>query len=544
MKFHIETLMNKTLKNPWIAIALVVGLIQVWANRFYMAYDGTSYLDMGDAYMRGDWHTAINGYWNPLYAWILGIGLLVLHPSAYWEYPAVQLINFGIYAVTLAAFEYFLRGLLQKREDAAAIRIIAYALFLWTSLEMIRVWMVNPDMLVAASVYAAFGLLVRAPSKWTPIALAAALAAGYYAKAVMFPIGLMVLLVAWIILPRRQALIATVAFTLMSAPLIVALSRTTGHLTIGDTSRLNYAWYVDGVDSRFWEGGPAKAGQPVHPPRIVIDSPRVYEFGGVFPVTYPLWYDPSYWSRGLQVWLAPRLLIHAVRSNAKGVAKLLVYQGGGFLLGWIACFLLQRRRSVRAKLTPALLAGAVCIATIVLYCSAHVEPRHLGAFAAILFLVPFTMLEVPGKWMATTVAGFGLVWAASFYSVTTTQGERFRPWDSTPANVSWQVANGLQNLGLTAGDSVALACCQGMQNVRWARLARAHIVTEVGWSSNFWRLSDSDQRRTLAALSSSGAKMAISDEPPPVPQNAIGWQRIGSTKYYVYLLSDQTESLK
>ncbi|MGC2332002.1 MAG: hypothetical protein WA581_11150 [Candidatus Acidiferrales bacterium] len=534
MKLRVEQRISKTLKDPWIAIALVIGLIQAWANRFYMAYDGVSYLDMGDAYLRGDWHAAINGYWNPLYAWVLGIGLSVLRPSAYWEYPAVQLINFVIYAATVAAFEYFLRGLLRKREDASAIRLIAYALFLWTSLELIRVWMVNPDMLVAAAVYTAFGVLVRAPAKWTPIALAAALAAGYYAKAVMFPIGLMVLLIGWGLLPRRQALVATVAFTLMSAPLIMALSRSTGHLTFGDTGRLNYSWYVNGVQSRFWQGGPVKAGEPEHPPRVVIDSPRVYEFGGIFSVTYPVWYDPSYWSRGLHVWLDPRRLIHTMLRNAKGVAKLLVYQGGGFLLGWVLCFFLQQRRSVPTRLAPPLLAWVVSLAAIILYCTVHVEPRHLGAFAAVLFLVPFTEIHIPSKRLAAIVAGFGLVWAACFYSVTTTQGERFRPWDSTPENVSWQVANGLQHLGLTAGDSVA-SVCDGMHNSRWARLARVHIVAEVGWSSNFWRLGDADQQRALTALATSGAKMAISDEPPPASQDAVGWQRIGSTNFYAYL---------
>src|SRR5208282_1588383 len=156
--------MSKALKNPWIATALVLGLIQVWANRFYMTSDGISYLDMAAAYLRGDWHTAINGYWNPLYSWLMGIGLLVLRPSTYWEYPAVQLINFGIYAATVASFEYFLRGLLQKQKNAMTISLIAYALFLWSSLELIQVSMVNPDMLVAASVYTALGALLRAPA--------------------------------------------------------------------------------------------------------------------------------------------------------------------------------------------------------------------------------------------------------------------------------------------------------------------------------------------------------------------------------------------
>src|ERR1700728_3260585 len=89
--------------NPTVLLftaALLLGLVQSWANRFYMGNDGVSYLDMSDAYLHGDWHTAINGSWNPLYAWLIGVGFLVFRPSPYWEYPVVQLVHFMVYAVT------------------------------------------------------------------------------------------------------------------------------------------------------------------------------------------------------------------------------------------------------------------------------------------------------------------------------------------------------------------------------------------------------------------------------------------------------------
>ena len=93
------------------------------AGRFLMTHDGVSYLDMGDAYLRGDWHTAINCYFNPLYAWIQALARFVLRPSMYWEYPVVHLVNYGIFVVTVFAFEYFLQGLLKDREDVFAIRL-------------------------------------------------------------------------------------------------------------------------------------------------------------------------------------------------------------------------------------------------------------------------------------------------------------------------------------------------------------------------------------------------------------------------------------
>ena len=40
------------------AVILVLGLLQAWAGRHSMQSDGISYLDMGDAIVRGDWRMA------------------------------------------------------------------------------------------------------------------------------------------------------------------------------------------------------------------------------------------------------------------------------------------------------------------------------------------------------------------------------------------------------------------------------------------------------------------------------------------------------
>ncbi len=529
--------MLSRLKNPWIALALVLGLAQVYASRFFMTFDGVSYLDMGDAYLRGDWHTAINGYWNPLYAWIQALARVVLHPSPYWEYPLVHLVDYGIFVVTVFAFEYLLQGLLGDRKDVFAIRAIAYSIFLWSSLELCRVFMVNPDMIVAASVFAALGILVRAP-KSRPIALAVALAVGYYAKAMMFPIALMILLAVWKMFPRRTALIASASFLLLCAPWIATLSLSVGHLTIGDTGRLNYSWYVNKVDERFWQGGPRKAGQPIHPVRIILESPRVFAFGGVFPVTFPVWYDESYWYRGLHLYFAPRLLAREYGKNFYSLAKVLLFQGGGFLIGWVLCFLLQKDKVHREGMRPAWVAWLISVATLLFLCAVHLEPRHIASVVAVLFLVPFISLTGRiSKFLAGAVAIGGLVWALSFSSVTTLRGEGMFPFQVTPQNEAWQLANEMQGIGLQPHEEFATVCCVGPRSVFWAHLIRAHIVSQLDWNLKFWPLSERDQKRVLAALASTGAKFAVSEVPPPDPGQAAGWKRVGSSSYYVYPLS-------
>lgn len=507
-----------------ISIALILGFVDVLMNRFYVSFDGVSYLDMADAYLRRDWHTAINGFWNPLYSWIIAIAFALFHPNAYWQYPVVQFANYFIYAGTVAAFEYFVQGLVKEREDAAAIRIIAYGLFVWTSLGMIRVWMVNPDMFVALSIYLALGIMLRPQLRGFPVLLGITLAAGYYAKSVMIPIGVIILASGWKLVPHKKLVKSALVFALLCLPLIMMLSRLTGHLSIGETGRLNYAWWVDGVEDRNWRGGPERAGEPVHPAQLVLDHPRVYEDGGVFPVTYPMWYDVSYWFRGLRVWPAPRRFVRNFGLNAFEVGKVMLLQGGGFLVGWLVLF---RRSSGCATPSPSIwyLWSAAALG-ILLYCAVHCETRYLGAFFTVLFLVPFVALRLHKVKPAIVVTVAGLCCGAMFLNVS--MGEKLQQWQSTPVNVFWQEASGLQKLGLRPGDNVGLASGgEGMQDSRWARLAKVHIVAEVDRHVDFWKLDSKQQKQVLAALAASGAKEAVSDVPPPNNAAATGWVNVG-----------------
>jgi hypothetical protein len=523
--------------NPWMAVSFALGLVVTWRSRFYMNHDGVAYLDMGDAYLRGDWHTAINGYFNPLYAWLQALGRVVLHPSMYWEYPVAHLVHYGIFVASVFAFDYFLEGLIKDRDDAFAIRCIAYSIFLWSSLQLTSLTVIEPDMIVCACVYTALGMLLRTPNT-KPVALGTALAIGYYTKAWVFPLALIILVAAWKLLPRRSVLIAGGTFLLLCAPLIVALSVSSGHLTIGDTSRLNYAWYVNNVDmGRFWQGGPPKAGHPIHPARVALDSPRVYAFGGVFPVTFPIWYDNSYWYRGLRLWLAPRLLARAYYENSLGFAKFLFCQAGGFLIGWFLCLLLQKDKILRKNTGPSWVAWLVGLGAVLFLSAVLVEPRYIASAVAILLVVPFTTLSGRiGKVLAGSVAIGGLAWAISFSSVTTYKGEPTLPFRSTPQNEAWQFATDMQRLGIRPDDHLALA---GHSNpvIFAARLLRVHVIAQLDWDVMFWQLNETDRQRVLAALASTGAKYAVSEDPPPHPEQAPGWVQIGSSSNYLYPLS-------
>ena len=100
------------LKLGFRTLILVLGFLQAWAGRFYIEHDGVNYLDVAEAYARRDWLHAINGYWSPLYSWLLAIIEIIFRPAPYWESTYLHLLNFFLFVLALIAFEFFLSRLL------------------------------------------------------------------------------------------------------------------------------------------------------------------------------------------------------------------------------------------------------------------------------------------------------------------------------------------------------------------------------------------------------------------------------------------------
>ncbi len=62
-------------------VIAAVGAYLTWKHRYAVSSDGVSYLDVADAYFRGDWKQAINGVWSPLYSWILATAMFAVKPT-------------------------------------------------------------------------------------------------------------------------------------------------------------------------------------------------------------------------------------------------------------------------------------------------------------------------------------------------------------------------------------------------------------------------------------------------------------------------------
>src|SRR6201988_4104374 len=86
-------------------LAVVLGALHVWAYRNDLKPDSVSYIEMAEAGLQRNWHALVSASWTPLYPTLLSVGFRILHPSMYWEFTAVHLVNFVVFLADLFCFE-------------------------------------------------------------------------------------------------------------------------------------------------------------------------------------------------------------------------------------------------------------------------------------------------------------------------------------------------------------------------------------------------------------------------------------------------------
>jgi hypothetical protein len=541
-------------------IAIALGLLHLWFGRAVLHdIDGISYLDMGDAYLRGDWKTAVNGLWSPLYAVFLGGTLRVIKPSASWELPTVHVVGFIIYVGALFCFEFLwieLGRVLQDRSKSTLqLRfwvtfphwdwlLLGYCLFLWVSLQLITVVEETPDMLVAAVVYLASALLLRTSRDYaqigTFILLGLILGFGYLAKAILFPVSFVFLAVAaFTTYMRKQSLvrplIAVLTFLAVASPLLVSLSRAKGRFTFGDSGRINYIWHVDGVPRMYWQGDFPGSGTPLHPPRLIFAKPVIYEFASPFAATFPPWYDPSYWYDGMSPHFDLKKQIRALVEAAGIYHGLFLKPGTAFIAISLMLLLLGASASdIAARLdimSPAM-------AALGLYSLVHVEPRYVGPFILVFWGAVLCQLRLPKSKLASRLIRLSVLAIVIVYSTVLGLGA-FRAAAverdaGAKMQVALQIAQTIRQSGLQRDDRIATV--GGVSDMLWARLAEVRIVANSPDDADFWFQGADIQSRALNAFATTGAKAVVSQRVSPGVPN-VGWIRIGKTDYYLYALA-------
>jgi len=524
--------------------------------------DGLSYLDIGDAYWRGDWHHAINAYWSPLYSWILGAALKVFRPSIENEFPLVHLGNFLMYFVALACFSFFVDAFaryyaMTKQESTPAdeiglpiwaLYVAAYSVFLTSSLFLITISFASADMLVAAVVYFASGVLLRIQEGNAGtglfIAFGVALGIGYYGKTAMFPIAFAFLATAGAIRRRsgkrlKPVLLAFGVFLATTMPFIAALSMAKGRPTFGDSGTINYTVNVGTV--QFFM--PREPGM-LHPVTRISSPIEAYEYSQPVAGTYPLWTDPSYWHDGIRPHFNSK---RQVRAIALAFAESCWIWFNAFLglhisVAILFLYLISPAPSACFKSAPSHWSLWIpSLAGILMYGLVVIEPRYLGAQFAILWIVAFAGVRLPRSASSTT-----LITTAVLVAAVATLALAGRDMWRTSHNIgvgsrdiatpeSTKVAAALLASGVHRGNKIAVVSdwlFPSRQGAYVARLARVQIVAEAR-PDTYWPADEAARTSLDTKLADAGAVALLTWKPPRVDP---GWQQLAGTKYYLKIV--------
>jgi hypothetical protein len=549
------------------AFAILLGGLHVYAaiTSQSMNADGISYLDIGDAYFRADWQNAINPVWSPLYSLMLGFANFVIRPSMQWEFATVHLINFFIYVGALGSFEFMWRKarlFAISNTEGEILQMpdwlwwtLGYLLFIWTSLSLIQIWSVTPDMLMAVFVFLAAGLIAQLrlgdENRRQLLSLGLVLGLGYLSKTFMFSIALVFLSLAWLVKKRSwnswsRTLLPLLVFLSISLPFIMLISEKKGKLTIGEAGTVTYLRYVEGIPSPHWQGDPLGRVVPTHPSRVIHQSPRVYEFSGPVGGTYPISTDPSYWYDGI----APRFdfarLLARLSASGLVYAELFLQQQGILMACILALYLMYQRRTHGVHeslqrwtlLIPAIFAFA-------LYGMVLVEGRYIGAFILLFWADILANVRLPDlannrSWLRVlgVIACVGLLANIlifnldGFKRLNPSEGAGFTSLAASPAR-PLRVAQALHDLNISPGDKVGVIGYA--YDSFWARLARVKIVAEMldVDSDDFWRGDDALQQSVLQAFAGTGARAVVAEHVPEYAQ-LDDWYQVGESNYYIF----------
>jgi hypothetical protein len=395
-----------------IAFVAVLGLAALDAWRFlnYQANpDGISYVDMALAFARGDAGALVNAYWSPLLPALIGIAYRVMPPTVDTMYPIAHLVTVASFVVSAFAYRRFVATVVRRAalEDVVAAWLvsIAWAAFLLFVVRGIGIWLITPDMGVAAvAFWAAADLLELGEAPWPArrwVIAGIVLAVGYWWKAIVFPVALVWLAAAALVTWRRRdgfrgPATSAVTFGALAAVVAVPISLAVGRPTFGETGRLNYLWYASNA-TYVWERCVPPEGLDANAARfgaiareeIISRGPLTCRFlSDVHDATMPQWADPSLYYRDAHVavdptrqWLAIRNDVTYVATGLWDAAPLL---GIALLLLGAGAALAGARRVLRGGI-GAMRADGVGIALlatapVAFYLLVYVEFRHVAPF--------------------------------------------------------------------------------------------------------------------------------------------------------------------
>ena len=576
----------------WLYALLVLITAVAYArfDLYAMDGDGTAFMDIVQDLRSGHAALAINGYWNPGYPAVLAAMDSIARPTLWNELATLRYINVGIFLLAMLACLFFTGELARGRDlkgdgevNAAvpryALHLLGLALLLFSLGRELPVAAPRSDTLLMMFLLLAAALVLRllnGAGFWAYPALGLALGCAYLTKSFAFlpSVTLILALGLYALLGKRQnrirglggtALLALV-FALTAGPYILAISRQLGHLTTGESARLNYAFFIDNTQRwhEWYHGTLGHAGGTfLHPEAVLAGPPPVFSFAAHPYGTFPLWFDPAWWTLGIK----PHVYLrgHGLRAlrNTALLARYLLERPEIFVLLAVAVGFgavwprLRARRHLQANLWA--LAPIVWgLLMFAIYFPIDLQARYLTA-PFLLFLLPvFALLRVrpqsseaaaENRFIGTSTtcsalvvlfAGIGLAQAFTFLAERRRQTPPAEQHHPGYDREIFPAAAALDQLGLQPGDKIA---CMGDRacytDHYWARLAGTQILAQVETPGEadpqlFWN-SIPDKAAITEPLRRMGLRYIVTQFGNSV-RKPEGWVQLGHSDFFAYPL--------
>lgn len=368
----------------WLSVLFcLLAILQVSTGWHLMNPDGISYLDMADRLSAGQLDPLAHPYWSPLYP-VLLVPFQQLGSLLGWNaFGAAHALNLLIALLALVAFrwlvEIWLDALgLRPNEGRTGFVLLAYGLFFCAVFGLVTLSLVTPDLLVMVLVIVTAALTLRVteggesiPRYGHGLLLGAVLGLGYWAKTAMLPIAIILVGVLALNCWRKSlpwriwgAMVCTLVA--VTAPLVTNISVQLGEFSIGKTGSLNYAWFVaKSID------------QPAASRSFLSEDPHVLDLRHTAPGTYPIHYDATVFTGGINPRFEPGLQ-----------TRTLIMNTGLFLrmnpTPWLAlallAFLTLCAKPTEFVFRPSGILLVWSASAIAVYLFVLVQPRYVAAF--------------------------------------------------------------------------------------------------------------------------------------------------------------------
>jgi hypothetical protein len=362
----------------------VYALAAVWAvaaYRFQINPDAVSYISVAREYIHGDFATAVNAYWSPLYSWLLVPLLIAGLPPLLAAQILGALIGLGTLAAAWRLAENL--GLSGRGRNVACAALIPIVLYLAASA-------VTPDLLSTTLVLVYLAHVTRPDypeSRFSGVLAGTWGALGYLSKAYVMPFFLTHFLLTSALAFRsqriarrpiaRHALAGLLTFTLIAGAWCALLTHKYGRPMTGSAGAYNHAY-----------NGPTHPDYPMHTLGFLPPSNHA---------AVSAWEDPTY--HDMPAWspFASRAnLVHQLHLIARNLKETLgILQWYSILSIAIiaaACLCAAGTADPRPRRPVLLLVLAVAIYPLG-YLLLHVEPRFLSQMAVILLLLGVFVID-------------------------------------------------------------------------------------------------------------------------------------------------------